>query len=1001
MEEGEQVFSSMMFNKDLINKPITGENLEKEVAYFEPEFIQKRCRSSMNGTWKFIFCDEFDEFYLNENFDISDLDTIKVPSHIELNGYDKPKYCNVMYPWEGRENLKLGEVPKNNKIGVYFKDLDIELEDKDYFIEFEGFESALYLYVNGSYVGFSTKNYTTSTFKLNNYLKNGKNRIVVVVYKYSFISWLSDQDMWRFFGIHRDVNLVTRNKFHIVDFKNSAVLQDNLIDGSIKLDIEFSDFDHHLKLEYSLKYGDKVIRKRIYDVKSKNLTIDFDVPECYPWSDEKPNLYTTELVLRHDFLECEEVRFSFGFKKIEIKDGTILLNGQRLIIKGVNRHEFDSRYGRAIPISSIEEDLINIKKHNINAIRTSHYPNTNYFYKRCTELGILVMDETAIETHGTWMHLNLKENQELNVLPGSFNNYRDVTVERGMAMYERDKNHTCVFSWSLGNESYAGKNLEALYREFKEKDSTRFVHYEGCSQIKEYSHISDVHSRMYEKPGSIRNYLIKHPYTPYLLCEFSHSMGNSTGNFDEYMKLAEDFKNYNGGFIWDYIDQGLLIDGKYYFGGDFREFPNDGNFCADGLLLANKENTSKIEAVKYYYQPLSFNITKNKIEVTSKYKHIDTSHLNFVVKLFKDEESIWEKEFKMTVFPDETVPFVFDNKVKFEKNRRYMIRISVFNESGEEIAFEEKFIKGPIDNVNYEINKRSTNELEVYKSHNHITVQNSNIQVIFNGVGINNGGLEAIYVDGKNYLNNIVFPTLFRATIDNEAILGKYLNSFYLGASKYPLYNPFYKGGIKVVSKDSKKVAVEVRYNMIAGLSFNTFKIKYTIYNSGEIKVNFSYKTPLFLPKPPLVGIKFKFDKEFDNFSYVGMGPGDNYCDRYKGQKYGRYFSKASKEYVNYSTPQECGNHEFTKEVHIKIGNKFMSFIALNKTFSFKYLPYNEFEMENAERFEDLPYSKFNYLTIHAANKGVGGDDSWGAPVHKKYRLKHKKYEQKFIIKIR
>ena len=991
----------MKLDKELINKPITGENLEKEVSYFEPEFVQNRCRTPLNGNWKFIYADDFDEVVLDPNYDISGLNDIVVPSHIELNGYGTPKYCNVQYPWEGTEEVKLGDVPKKNKVGIYIKDIDITLEDKDYFIEFEGFESALYLFVNGEYVGYSTKNYTTSTFKLNEYIKDGKNRIVVVVYKYSFISWYSDQDMWRFFGLHRDVNFVTRNKFHVVDIKNTSVLQENLTDGLVKLEFEFSDFDKHLKLDFLLRSDEEVIRKRKYDINKKDFTIDFEIPNCLQWSDENPNLYTMELCLRHDFVECETITMKFGFKRVEIKNGTIYLNGQRLLIKGVNRHEFDARYGRAVTHESIEEDLINIKKHNINAIRTSHYPNKNYFYEKCTELGILVMDEAAIETHGTWMHLNLKENQELNCLPGSFRDYRELTIERGITMYERDKNHTCIISWSLGNESYGGNNLQALSNELKDRDTSRFIHYEGCRYLEYYAFISDVRSEMYTKPAQIRKFLSnkKHANVAYMLCEFAHSMGNSTGNFDEYMRLAEDFSNYNGGFIWDYLDQGLLHDGHYMYGGDFKEFPNDNNFCANGLLLADKTNTAKIDAVKYYYQPLSFKIDKKSISITNKYKFKDTAGFKFNYQVFKEEECVLSKDFKITVLPGETGKRELKDKIEYEKGCRYFIRVTAYDENNNEIAFEEEFIVGSMNRVNYQVDRECSTKLKVYTSFNHITVENEKIQVIFNGVGVNNGGLEAINVGGKNYLHHIVWPTLFRATIDNEAILGKYLNSYYLGASKYPLYNPFIEG-IKVITHNDKKVVIRVIYRMLAGWSANPVRIKYTVYNSGEMKVKFSYKTSTFAPKPPLIGLRFKFNKEFNDFSYVALGPKDNYVDRYKGQKYGLYNSKATDEFVPYSIPQECGNHLFTKEVNIPMGEKTFSVYSLDKTFSFKYLPYNEFEMENAERVEDLPPSRFNYLTVHSVQKGVGGDDSWGAPVHKKYRLKNRIYSQKIIIKI-
>lgn len=989
-----------MFDELLLSKPITGENLEKDISYFEPAFIQNRCRTSLNGNFKFIYCDHFDEQFLSEDFDLSKLDDIKVPTHIELNGYGKPVYTNVQYPWDGIENLGLGDVPKNNKVGVYFKEIDINLEDKDYFLEFEGFESALVLYVNGQYVGYSTKNYTTSTFKINDYIIEGKNRIVIAVYKYSFSSWYTDQDMWRLFGIHRDVNLLVRNRFHVVDIKNTAVLHGNYEKATVTTEFEFSKYEHNLKLEYQLKYKDKVIRKRIYDIKSNNLKVDFDIENPHLWSDEEPNLYTLFVVLRHGQLECEEVNLNFGIREIQLLDGVLYLNRKKLFIKGVNRHEFDARYGRAITKESIDEDLINIKNHNFNAIRTSHYPNQNYFYQRCDELGILVMDEAPIETHGTWMHLGKVKDPEFKSLPGSDEKYLDFTVERGISMYERDKNHPCIISWSLGNESHAGKNLEMLSKKLKELDDTRFIHYEGCCHNPKYAHISDVVSRMYTKPDEIRKFLKKNPTVPFILCEFAHSMGNSTGNFDEYMDLRHEFKNYLGGFIWDYMDQGLLIDGKYCFGGDFGEYPTDGNFCANGLILASKQNTSKIETVKYYYQPINFVIEEDGIEIINDYLVKNTSEITFKYQIFEDETCIKEQNFNFDVQPSSVKKFVFNDKIEFKKNTRYLYRVTAFDKENHEIAFEEKFINSSREKVYTSISNEQGGGLEIFKSFNHLTVQKDDFKVIFNGIGCVNGGLEAIIYKNEYLLNKVVQPTLFRATIDNEAMLNRYFNQIYIGCSKDPFYAPFIRE-MKVKKANKDKAVILFKYAMMKGITYNNFYVEYTVYSSKEIKVKFWFKPSATLVKPPLIGLRFRINKEFREFDFKGYGLLDNYSDRYRGQKYGSYESDVSSQYVNYSIPQECGNHEFTKEVNIKMNDKKLSFVALNKTFSFKYLPYSEFEMENAERYEDLPASKYNYLTIHAFNKGVGGDDSWGAQVHKKYRAKLRKYSCNFLIKVR
>lgn len=991
------------FHKKLLSSPMTGENLEKEVAYFEPEFVKNRCRTSINSSWKFIFLDEFDSNILDENFDITSLNEIKVPSHIELNGYGKPKYVNVQYPWDGLEDLKVGELPKENKVGVYIKDIDINMEDKDYFIEFEGFESALFLYVNGQYVGYSSKNYTTSTFNINKFIVNGQNRIVAVVYKYSFASWYSDQDMWRMFGIHRNINLVVRNRFHIVDIKNSAVLQGNLTDGTINLELELSKFDRELKVEVMIKFKDKVIKRRNFDAKALSFSTEFLIEDVKKWSHEEPNLYTIELYLRHGYLECERVALDFGFRKIEFSEnGELLLNGKPLFIKGVNRHEFDSRYGRALPCSSIEEDLINIKRNNFNAIRTSHYPNKNYFYKKCDEIGLLVMDEAPIETHGTRMHLKEDKEKEFKCLPGSDEKYKTFTIERGLNMYERDKNHPCIISWSLGNESYVGTNLEALSAALKEKDDSRFIHYEGCSASEKYSNISDVVSRMYTKPDKIRSFLKNRCKTPFILCEFAHSMGNSTGNFDEYIELRNEFKNFLGGFVWDYMDQALLVENKYYYGGDFREFPHDGNFCADGLVMADKTNTSKLATVKYFYQPYKFKIAKDKIEIFNDNLFVGSENVKFKYYVFEEENKILEKEFYLDILPQHYGVFNLNSNIKFEKDKRYFIRVEAFDVSNNEIASDEQFVKGEINKPLTKFSNEKSGELKVFKSFNHLTVQKDDFKVIFNGYGNVDGGLEAIIYKDKIYLNNIVLPTLFRATIDNEAMIYKKFLSIYMGASKNPFYIPFVRE-MKIIKETKNLVAIKFEYLMVLGANkFKNFEIIYTINSQKEIKVTFSYKPSLIGFKPPLIGLRFKLDKEFKEFSYIGLGKGDNYIDRYKGNKYGLYNSNAEDEFVKYSKPQECGNHEFTKEVSIKIDEvSSLNFQALGKTFSFKYLPYNEFEMENAERIEDLPNSRFNYLTIHAFNKGVGGDDSWGAPVHKKYRAKSKKYKQEFIIKIK
>ena len=985
-----------MKHLDLLSKPIDNINMENFSSYLNI----KEGRVSLNGDYKFIYLKEFDEKYIAKDFDISELDNIKVPSHIEMNGYDKPQYVNVMYPWEGKEDLSLGEVPKNNPLGIYFLDYELNYLSKDIYLEFEGFESCLFLYINEKFVGYSTHNYVNSVFKINDYINEGKNRITIVIYKFGLVSWFSDQDMFRFSGINRPINLLMLDKVHFDDIHNKSILKDDYKTGLLDLSFKVSKYNDNTLINLRMYDLDNLIYEDNINVNNLEVNIKKEFNDVKLWSDEEPNLYKVEITLLDNNEIKEEVTLNVGFRKIEIKDGVIYLNNKRLIIKGVNRHEFNCYEGRVMSDELIESDIIFMKKHNINALRTSHYPNRNVTYELCDKYGILVMDETAIETHGTWM--NLDGDKEDRCLPGNNIMYRDFTINRGKAMYERDKNYPCIISFSLGNESYAGKNLETLYNYFKDVEKERFIHYEGCFNNQKYLHISDVYSRMYAKPKEIKKYLKKNKNKPYILCEFSHSMGNSTGNFNEYMELTDEFKNYQGGYIWDFVDQGIFKDDKMHYGGDFKDYPNDGNFSADGLLFADRKVSPKVNVVKYYYSNIHFDINKNKVSIINKNNFIDTSYLYFKYFILEDGKEVYSDSFELNVLPLSKKDYKFKYNYKFLDNKEYVIRVSAYLKEDtlyalkdHEVNFDEKLIK----DSRYEI-KESEGNLKVFKSHSHITIENNDFKVIFNGNKINYGGLEAIMYKGDLYLDKLALPTLFRATTDNDAMIYKHFNNFYLASSLNPLYNPF-TNAIKVKEESKDKVVVEVTYSMIVGLSFSKFKIRYTVYPTNEIKVEFSYKKPLIAPSPTCIGMKFKFHKEFDDFDYLGLGKEETYIDRYKGVKYGVYESKASEEYIDYSTPQECSNHEFAKYIDINMYNHKLSFISLDKRFSFKYQNYNEFELELAERKENLPLSNYNYLTIYAINKGVGGDDSWGAPVHKKYRVSKKRYNMSFVIKIK
>ena len=990
---------------DLLKKPINGVNLEKYTSYFESFSDGKNTRISLNGNWKFIYLENFDnEKYLNKDFEIKDLKEIPVPSHFEFNGYGNPQYLNIMYPWEVYENISYDELPLKNPVGIYFKDLEINDLNDDYFIEFNGFESGLYLVVNGKFVGYSSFNFEISKFKINEYLIRGRNRITILVFKYSFASWFKDQDMWRLTGIFRDVNLIKVNKTHISEIENASTIKD-LKTGLLDLTFTVSNLEKDLFLSLSLLYEGKQLFNSNLEVEQETIKFSREIDKIKLWSDEEPNLYQLKIKLKDKNNVLEEVELNIGFRKIEIKNGKLYLNEMPLFIKGVNRHEFDTNSGRVISKKLTEEDIKLLKNNNFNAIRCSHYPNNNFFYDLCDKYGILVCDECAIETHGTWNFRDFKNIDNNDVLPGSKVEYLDYTLKKGEALYQRDKNHPSIIMWSLGNESWVGENLRALYKYFKNVDSSRPVHYEGNSASNEYYDISDFISRMYPSPEKVSEIINKDSSKPFILCEFAHSMGNSTGNFDEYVDIKNKHDTYIGGFVWDFVDQGITINNKTYYGGDFNDYPNDSNFCANGLLLSSRKETSKLKTVKYCYQPFDFEINEKEVVLINNYNFKSTNKMKFNYHLFKNYKEIYTKSFECNLAPLSKKSIPLDVSELIKDDAIYLVRIeakskedNLYLKKGDEIGFKEVYLKGKIDEAYHKEKIEKLGGLKLFKSSQHVTVYKDDFKVIFNGLNVDNGGLEAIiYENDEPLFHNPVMPTLFRATTDNDDKKDKYFYSFYLGASFYPLYNP-YSAPLKIIKEDENEVIIEYNYRMLSAIFFTKFKIRYHVYSSKMIKVEFDYKPSLLLPSPSIIGLRFAFDKNIKDFSYEGLGEGDSYSDRYKGLKHGIFESNVKNEYIPYSKPQECGNHIYTSKISLHYDKFDLSFIALKNTFEFKYLPYNEFEIEVAKRNESL-VSTMNYLTIAIKNKGVGGDNSWGARVHKPYLLKKGKYHLEFLIK--
>ena len=587
---------------------------------------------SLNGQWEFAFSKNAasrpGNFY-EEGFDASDFDKIMVPGHIELAGYDKIRYINTMYPWEGKEYHRgaysldstgaeegMFSEASYNPVGSYLKHFDLKptMLGKRIRICFEGVEEAMYLWINGQFVGYAEDSFTPSEFDLTPYIREKNNILAVQVHKMSTAAFLEDQDFFRFFGIFRNVTLKAVPDVHMEDVWFKPVLNPDNEHGSVAVSMRVSARKQvAVQAQFVLRDREgNVVAENSVPLQgfNGNLTgeIYTDVGVIKSWDNHHPYLYQATIALKNaengELLEL--VPYDIGFRRVEIIDKVIYLNGKRLVITGVNRHEWSPKTGRCIGMEEMHSDIACILKNNINSVRTCHYPDQIPWYFLCDEAGIYVMAECNLESHGSFQKLGAIE-PSCNV-PGSIPQWKEAVMDRARTCFETFKNHTSILFWSLGNESYAGDDIEAMNVYFKDKKDGRLVHYESSYYNRAYEDtISDIESRMYANPKDVVEYLSDKPKKPYILCEFMHDMGNSMGGLGDYMKLIDEFDLYQGGFIWDFIDQAILVKdlvtGKdvLRYGGDFEDRPADYEFSANGILFADRREKPAMQEVRYYY----------------------------------------------------------------------------------------------------------------------------------------------------------------------------------------------------------------------------------------------------------------------------------------------------------------------------------------------------------------------------------------------------------------
>lgn len=584
---------------------------------------------SLDGEWDFLWARNYRERekdFFRMDYAGENTQKIKVPAHVELCGYDRIQYINTMYPWEGHAALRppLIDTEYNPVLSYtrYF-DLDESLRGKRVVVRFEGVEQAMYLYLNGEFVGYAEDSFTPSEFDLTRYVKDTGNKFCVEVYKRSKAAYVEDQDFFRFSGIFRPVTLYAKPEVHVEDLwaKASLSSQGRGKKGLFSLDVKLSYLSDaspkNLKgfsgsMEYTLAdTAGNIVLSDTSSIDDSVASLSFctrEIAAVRPWSDSDPYLYQLMITIRDSAGNVVEVvPYRIGFRTIRLENGVMKYNGRRLIINGVNRHEWNASDGRAITLDDMQWDIQTIKRNGINAVRTCHYPDQIPWYYLCDEAGVYLMAETNLESHGSWQKLGVVE-PSWNV-PGDRKEWEPLVLDRARTNFETFKNHPSVIFWSLGNESYAGECIKAMYDYFKGVDDTRLVHYEGVFHRPKYkSSISDMESQMYAPPDRIRRYFEQDGSKPFILCEYMHCMGNSLGGMKSYDELLDLYPGFQGGYIWDFIDQALLVrdsvTGKMVlrYGGDFDDRPSDYEFSGDGLVFADRTEKPCMQEVKYYYE---------------------------------------------------------------------------------------------------------------------------------------------------------------------------------------------------------------------------------------------------------------------------------------------------------------------------------------------------------------------------------------------------------------
>jgi len=1007
---------------DWENSTVIGKNKEPAhntlIPFNDLDSVLKGCEESknylsLNGNWKFNWVKKPAErptnFYEVE-FDDGNWDTIDVPSNWQMRRYGIPIYTNVKYPY----SINLKDIPlidhEYNPVGSYRTSFNIpeSWQEREIFIHFGGVKSAFYIWLNGKKVGYSQGSMTPAEFNITKYVNKKNNILAVEVFRWSDGSYLEDQDMWRFSGIFRDVYLFSTPKVHLRDFFAHCEFSESYKDAILKVKVKVRNYNKNKvsqhKVEISLLdkehqfIGSEILMEKVLDIglsSERVIELQTNIINPEKWSAETPNLYDLILILRdsnNQVIEVEQCKF--GFRVVEIKDNIgFYINGKSVILKGVNRHEHDPDHGRTIPFSRMIEDIKLFKQNNINAVRTSHYPNDPRFYELCDHYGIYVLDECNLESHGL-----------RTILPGSDPNWTNACIDRMVSMVERDKNHPCIIMWSLGNEAGFGDNFKKMKKAALEIDPTRPIHYEGDYKFEITDIISYMYYTSYWLKRIAKRNLKNGENRPILLCEYAHAEGNSLGNFQKFMDVFEKYDNCIGGFIWDYVDQGLRKTsdkGKEFwaYGGDYGDEPNDRNFCINGILMPDRKPNPAIYEVKKVYQNIKISpvdLSKGTVNIHNKYQFIPLDFVDLVWELTANGIILQEGRLEsLKIEPGEqkdvNIPFKIP---KLKPNTEYHIKLSSILSKENPWAEKGYIIAWDQFKIPFEISKapeediRKYNSINIIETTDFIKLEGKEFKLL---IGMASGAIESFIYNGIELISSPLIPNFWRAPTDND--LGKGDEDLQDFVENGTSIDFSWKNAsemrklIKIDLEDLKPQVKRIKVEFRVPNSEQLLETIYTIYGSGDIFIQNNFTPNINMVR---FGMQVNIPCEFNVMTWYGKGPYETMLDRNTGAAVGIYSGLIEDLIHPYIRPQENGNRTDVRWAALTNKNGIGLLISDvgGTNLNISAWPYTMEDLENATHNHELPRRENVTLNIDYKQRGVGGDIPALAVIHREFKLK-------------